>query len=84
MLILRLCTALHLLQLVRQETSLTVKELLLDLTEVKPNLLEIKLELIVSMLDLEHGLLQAGQRVFLLDVVVATQLLYTVHQGQGW
>ena len=58
------------------------EQFLLDLTKVQADLLQIELELIISMLNLEHGLLQVGQGILLLDIVVAAQLLYPVHQTQ--
>ena len=57
-------------------------ELLLDLTEIQADLFQIELELIICVLDLVHSLFQVGQRVFLLDIVIAAQFLNSVHQGQ--
>ena len=56
-------------------------ELLLDLTEIEADLFQIKLELIICVLDLIHSLFQVGQRVFLLDIVITAQFLNSVHRG---
>lgn len=73
-------------QIIQMQLSLVLVvlqvQLLLDLAEVKADLFQVELELLIGVLDLVHSFLEIGQRVFLLDIVVAAQFLDPVHQGQ--
>jgi len=56
----------------------------LNLAEIEAYFLKVKLELVIGMLDLKHGFFQVRQRVLLLNIVVSTKLLNSVHQRQVW